>query len=74
VVFTGGEPTVHPNLLECIEYAKAVGYQEIQIQSNGRNFSDIVYLQKLINAGVTEFSPSIHGFHSKTHDALVGSP
>lgn len=73
VVFTGGEPTVHPDLVECIEYAKSIGYQEIQIQSNGRNFSDLVYLKKLICAGVTEFSPSIHGFRPETHDTLVGS-
>lgn len=73
VVFTGGEPTVHPDLLECVEYAKAIGYLEIQIQSNGRNFSDLAYLQRLIDVGVTEFSPSIHGFYPETHDTLVGS-
>ena len=73
-MFTGGEPTVHPDLLECVAYAKSLGYQEIQIQSNGRKFSDISYLEKLIAYGVTEFSPAIHGFHAETHDRLVGSP
>lgn len=74
VVFTGGEPTLHPKLIESVSYAKSLGYKEVQIQSNGRNFSDREYVKELIGAGVTEFSPSIHGFHPETHDSLVGSP
>ncbi|MDD3144921.1 MAG: radical SAM protein [Candidatus Gracilibacteria bacterium] len=74
VVFTGGEPTVHPNLVEAILYAKELGFVQIQIQSNGTNFDDIEYVKKLISAGVTEFSPSIHGFKKETHDKQVGTP
>lgn len=73
VVFTGGEPTVHPALLDCIEYARSIGYLELQVQSNGRNFSKMEYLKKLIASWITEFSPSIHGFHAGTHDTLVGA-
>lgn len=71
IVFTGGEPTVHPQLVEAVAYAKQVGYKQIQIQSNWTNFDKIEYVQKLIEAGVTEFSPSIHGFHKETHDRQV---
>ncbi|MDD5769982.1 MAG: radical SAM protein [Candidatus Gracilibacteria bacterium] len=74
VVFTGGEPTVHPDLIECVKYAKKLGFVSIQIQSNGRNFADLEYVKKLINAGVSEFGPSIHGFNKETHDKQVGSP
>jgi MoaA/NifB/PqqE/SkfB family radical SAM enzyme len=74
IVFTGGEPTVHPNLVEAVKHAHDTGYISIQIQSNGRNFSNESYVQSLIDAWVTEFSPSIHGFHKETHDMLVGSP
>ncbi|GAB0174718.1 MAG: hypothetical protein HHAS10_05970 [Candidatus Altimarinota bacterium] len=74
IVFTGGEPTLHPNLLEAVKYAKDHGYVQIQIQSNGRSFKDKSYVLALIEAGVTEFGPSIHGFHKETHDTLVGSP
>jgi MoaA/NifB/PqqE/SkfB family radical SAM enzyme len=73
VVFTGWEPTVHPRLVECVAYAKKLWYEVIQIQSNGRNFANMEYLQKLIDAWVTEFSPAIHGFKKETHDMLVGS-
>ncbi|NVP17151.1 radical SAM protein [Candidatus Gracilibacteria bacterium] len=74
LVFTGGEPTVHPDLVEAISYAKFIGFLHIQIQSNGTNFDDIDYVKKLINAGATEFSPSIHGFKKETHDKQVGTP
>lgn len=71
IVFTGGEPTVHPHLVEAVQFAHDIGYKQIQIQSNGTNFADLEYTKRLIAAGVTEFSPSIHGFHPETHDEQV---
>lgn len=70
-MFTGGEPTIHPDLIECVRFARLLGYREIQIQSNGRNFAKRAYVEELIAAGVTEFGPSIHGFRAETHDRLV---
>jgi MoaA/NifB/PqqE/SkfB family radical SAM enzyme len=74
VVFTWWEPTVHPNLVESVDYAKKLWFIQIQIQSNGTNFDKIDYVKKLISAGVTEFSPSIHWFHKHTHDLQVQTP
>lgn len=71
VVFTGWEPTLHPDLLQMIDFAKKYGYESIQIQSNGMSFSQEDYVKKLINAWVTEFSPSIHWFYPQTHDSQV---
>ncbi|MFA5917413.1 MAG: radical SAM protein [Candidatus Gracilibacteria bacterium] len=73
VVFTGGEPTIHKDLTKAVIYAKKLGFQQIQIQSNGRNFANLDYVKELINAGVTEFGPSIHGFKKETHDKQVGA-
>lgn len=73
VVFTWGEPTVHPKLVEAVTYAREIWYKQIQIQSNGTNFDKIEYVQQLIDAGVTEFSPSIHGFYKETHDKQVST-
>lgn len=70
-VFTGGEPTVHPNLIEAVAYAKEIWYKQIQIQSNWTNFDKMDYVLGLIKAWVTEFSPSIHWFHKETHDNQV---
>lgn len=74
LVFTGWEPTLHKDLVESVAYARNLWYQTIQIQSNGRNFSNREYVKKLIQAWVTEFWPSIHWFKKETHDMLVWSP
>lgn len=74
IVFTWWEPTIHQNLVEAVEYAKNIWYQEIQIQSNWKNFANLEYCVKLIKAWVTEFSPAIHWFKAETHDSLVWVP
>lgn len=71
VVFTGWEPTVYKDLIEVVAYAKKIWFKQIQIQSNWTNFDKIEYIKALINAWVTEFSPSIHGFNRETHDKQV---
>ncbi len=74
LVFTWWEPTIHTKLIESVEYAKNIWYKQIQIQSNWTRFQDIDYVKKLINAGVTEFSPAIHWFKPETHDKQVKHP
>lgn len=74
VVFTWWEPTVHPDLSAAVKYSKDIWFKQIQIQSNGTNFDKIEYVQALIDAWVTEFSPSIHGFTRETHNKQVGTP
>lgn len=71
VTFTGGEPTMHPDLIEFIKFAKANGYKNIQVQTNGRRFLYLDFLEKMREAGVTEISPSLHGACAKTHDGLT---
>ena len=73
IVFTWWEPTVHVHLVEAVQFAREKGFLQIQIQSNGTNFDDIDYVKRLINAGVTEFAPSIHGFNKSTHDEQVNT-
>jgi len=74
VVFTGGEPTVRPELIDWVRYAKKLGYKFIQIQSNGRMFSYKDYCKALIKAGANEFSPALHGSNAKIHDSLTQVP
>jgi radical SAM protein with 4Fe4S-binding SPASM domain len=73
VVFTGGEPTLHKDILQIVAEAKRIGYKNIQIQTNGRMFYYKDFCTKIINAGMTEFSPAIHGSNSKIHDFLTNS-
>ena len=69
IVFTGGEPLIRKDIIELISFAKKLGYELIQIQTNGRMLSYKNFVKNLIDAGVTEFSPAIHGHTAEIHEA-----
>jgi MoaA/NifB/PqqE/SkfB family radical SAM enzyme len=71
VIFTGGEPTLHPDFLELVKEAKKIGFDEIQIQTNGRMFAYPNFCLKTIEAGATQFSPALHGHNARLHDFLT---
>ena len=73
VVFTGGEATVRADLPELIEHARDLGYRLIQLQTNGRTLGNPRAVTRLVEAGVTEFSPALHGPGPAVHDHLTGS-
>lgn len=73
VVLTGGEVTIREDIFEIVEFAKKTGYKDIQIQSNGRRFSDIGFCKKMVLSGMTTFSPAIHGPNASVHDGLTRS-
>ena len=74
VVFTGGEPTLRRDLPELVAMARDLGYDPIQIQSNGRTFASARYCRDLADAGATEVSPALHGHHPALHDYLTRAP
>lgn len=74
VVLTGGEPTLHERIVAVARAAKELGYTTIQVQSNGRTFCYEKLCRELAEAGVTEFSPSLHGSSARVHDFLTGAP
>lgn len=71
VVFTGGEPCLHPDLVRLVGRARQVGYSSIQIQTNGRMFAYRKLCEELVAAGANEFSPAIHGHAADCHDYLT---
>ena len=73
VVFTGGEPSLHPEILDLVRTAKKTGFTSIQLQTNGRTLAYPAFCADLVKAGLTEFGPSLHGAKPATHDALTGA-
>ncbi len=71
VVFTGGEPTLHPDLLAAVRSARKMGYESVQVQTNGRRFAYYDYCAELKKAGVTEMGPSLHGSKPEIHERLT---
>ncbi|HAH31634.1 MAG TPA: hypothetical protein DCL44_04905 [Elusimicrobia bacterium] len=74
VVFTGGEPTLHPGLIDAVKAARAMGYVSVQVQTNGRHFAYYDYCAGLKSAGVTEMGPSLHGSSPEIHEGLTNAP
>jgi MoaA/NifB/PqqE/SkfB family radical SAM enzyme len=71
LVLTGGEPTARKDIVKLVAAAKALGFREIQIQTNGRMLAYEQLVDDLIRAGATEFSPALHGPNASIHDALT---
>jgi cyclic pyranopterin phosphate synthase len=71
VSFTGGEPTIRPELLALVRRARALGYASIKVQSNGLAFAHAPNLARLVDAGVTELHVSIHTHEPDAYDAMV---
>ena len=72
ISFSGGEPTILNYLLDAINYAKKVGFESIQIQSNGMMFSYKEFTRKVVDAGVNSVIISVHGHTPQVHDFLAG--
>lgn len=71
IVFTGGEVTIREDFFYLLKLAKKLGYKSIQIQSNGRIFSNMEFCEETIDAGATEFSLALHGHVPELHDYLT---
>lgn len=67
-ILSGGEPTLHPNLIDLIRAGRRLGYREVQVITNGRMFAYPQYLSDAIEAGLTEITFSIHGHTPHLHD------
>jgi MoaA/NifB/PqqE/SkfB family radical SAM enzyme len=71
IVFTGGEPTIRPDIVDLVKLAKKLGFKSIQIQTNGRRFAYPDFCREMIDAGANEFSPALHGHIPALHDYLT---
>ena len=71
VVFTGGEVTIRKDLIELVKFARGLGFERIQIQTNGRMLAYKKMCEDLISAGANEFSPALHGHTAALHDYLT---
>ena len=60
IALTGGEPTIRKDIFEIVEYANGLGFERIEIQTNGRMLSLSGFAKKLEKAGATDIYLSIH--------------
>ena len=72
VQFSGGEPTIHPDILPMVRMAKDKGIRVVMVNTNGiRIAKDDRFL-----AGLADLSPAVYlqfdGFSTQTHEAMRG--
>ncbi len=70
VSFTGGEPTLHPQLPRSIAYAKKLGMR-VNLITNGF-LIDKKMAKTLAARGLDSAQVSLEGVTAETHDAIVG--
>ena len=68
---SGGEPTLRKELLELIRYARSLGIQQVQIQTNATLITE-EYARKLKEAGLTEAFIAFHSHVPEIQDWLTG--
>ncbi len=72
VDFDGGEPTLNPELVPLIRFARRIGYERINVTTNGRMSSYRDFAEKLVRSGLTTLLFSVHGATARTHAQNVG--
>ncbi len=74
IILSGGEPTIHPQFHAFVRHAKQVGYERVQVVSNGSRFADRAFFDASVQAGLGEITFSLHGHTAALHDQLTGTP
>ena len=73
VVFTGGEPTEYPHLLDILQYIRAKPHRIIPAMStNGIRLKDYDYCRKLIDSGLEYIDVSMKGSSSQAFYQTTG--
>ena len=70
----GGEPTIRPDIINLIRFAKKLNFQTIMIATNGRMLAYKDFAQKILKAGLNSIAFSIHGHTADLHDSLTQAP
>ncbi len=72
VVFTGGEPTLRPDLPDLIAYAEGLG-MITGINTNGRALKDRALVEKLVKAGLDHVQITLESHKEEIHNRMVSS-
>ena len=73
VCFTGGEATLHPDLVELVAYAEEKGLVT-GLLTNGRRLCNATYAQDLVTAGLDHVQITLESHDQAIHDHMVAAP
>lgn len=73
IQFSGGEPTLYPELIKVIKLAKKMGFVQIQIATNGVKASqDLDFCKKMKEAGLNTVYFQFDGVKKETYEKIRG--
>lgn len=72
LILTGGEATLHPDVLEIIRYANDLGHI-VGMNTNGRRMSNLAFAQDLAAAGLNHVQVTLGSNRPEVHDAMMGA-
>jgi 7,8-dihydro-6-hydroxymethylpterin dimethyltransferase len=75
IQFSGGEPTLRNDLPQIIARARRLGFNHIQVNTNGIRLAlDFDYVKALKEAGLTDFFLQFDGLANSVYRQLRGAP
>ena len=74
IQLTGGEPTVSPNLPEIVRMGRSMGFEAIEVNTNGVVIGkDPSYIQSLAEAGISGIYLQFDGLTSEVYQVIRGA-
>lgn len=74
LAFTGGEPTLDPDLPGLMKAASRAGFEKIILLSNGTRFADKAYAKRLAGCGLGFVNLNVPSHDARVFDCLTGEP
>jgi uncharacterized radical SAM superfamily Fe-S cluster-containing enzyme len=72
IQFSGGEPTLHPRFLEILRAARALGFDHIQVASNGLKLSDFEFAERCRESGLHTVYLQFDGVSDDVNETMRG--
>jgi len=74
ILFTGGEPTIHPQFLEILKFTRNIyPNNRIEVLSNGRRFAYKDFTYRVMQMPNLTLMISLAGYNSETHNKVTCS-
>jgi len=70
ITISGGEPTMHPEILKIVRHCRDVGFSSIELQTNASLLTR-ENARRLVKAGVTNALVSLHSHVPETFDRIT---
>lgn len=72
LILTGGEATLHPDLLAIIRYADGLGHI-VGLNTNGRRLAHNPFVAELVSAGLNHVQITLGSHLPEVHNAMMGA-